>query len=282
MNAVTLDQALAAQHLASEIRQRVLSMLESAGQMAWALDETRLAAHLSQKLARGTSALAWDDLTLAYAAANGFEVAWRVLERRCRPAVRAALVKVLPTAQAEDLEQNLFAELAVAETSALLGYAGEGPLVGWLVVVATRRGWKVAAREAPRNDDDDTLLDRVADGQKDPALEVFKAQHGETFRSSIKSAFARLSAKERNLLRLHHLDGVQTAELAKVHGVHRATLVRWLADARQSFVSNFRDEFSAKLGTQRMEVDSLARVFRSGLDISLPMESVDAALTEDV
>lgn len=281
MNASKLDHALAAQHIASEVRARVLNMLETANALQWPVDEAALAAHLTQKLARGSSALAWDDLTLAFAAASRVDVAWRVLERRARPSVRAALSKVLPAAQAEDLEQTVFAELAVAETSPLLGYAGEGPLVGWLVVVATRRGWKLAAREAPKKNDDDSLLDRIADGQKDPALELFKSQHGDTFRACIKSAFARLSTKERNLLRLHHLDGVQTAELAKVHGVHRATVVRWLADARQSFVSNFRDEFAAKLGTQRLEVDSLARVFQSGLDISLPMESVDAGLRLD-
>jgi RNA polymerase sigma-70 factor, ECF subfamily len=281
MDLVKLEKALAAQHVGSEVRARVLAMLESANEAAWPVDEHQLAAHLSNKLARGSSALAWDDLTQAFAAASRVEVAWQAFERRCRPAVRAALMKMLPAGQAEDLEQTLFAELAVAETSALLGYAGEGPLAGWLVVVATRRAWKLAARELPRANDDDTLLDRIAAGQKDPALELFKAQHSETFRSCIKSAFARLSTKERNLLRLHHLDGVQTAELAKVHGVHRATVVRWLADARQSFVSNFRDEFAAKLGAQRLEVDSLARVFRSGLDISLPMESVDAGLMQD-
>lgn len=281
MNLSSLDVALASQHVAAEVRSRIIGLLQASDAAGWPLDEPALAAHLSEKLARGTPGLAWDDLTLAFAAAKGHEAAWRVFERRCRPAVRAALHKVLAMSLAEDAEQGLFAELAVAQSSALLSYAGEGPLAGWLVVVATRRAWKLANRKTPVVEADDTLLDRVVDGQKDPALELFKSQYAETFRTCVKGAFARLTPKERNLLRLHHLDGVQTAELARVHGVHRATVVRWLADARQSFVSNFRDEFAAKLGTNRLEVDSLARVFRSGLDISLPMESVDVALSQN-
>jgi RNA polymerase sigma-70 factor (ECF subfamily) len=279
MNSSELETALTAARVGSEVRSRIVALVESTGAMAWPVDERALAEHLGAKLARGSSNLAWDDLCLAFAAAHQVEQAWRALRQRIGPSLRTSLNRVLPSVQAEDLEQTLFAEFASKGASPLLGYAGEGPLAGWVVVTATRRAWKLAnSRKSTAPVDDDALLDRVVEGQRDPALELFKRQHGETFRGCIKSAFARLSAKDRNLLRLHHLDGVQTAELARVHGVHRATVVRWLADARTAFVSNFRDEFGAKLGAPRLEIDSLARVFQSGLDISLPMESADSGV----
>ncbi len=279
MDTTTFEAALTKGLVGSEVRAQILRALETSGAREWPLDEQALAQHLGRALAAGESNLAWDDLCLAFAAAQRVPAAWTMLQRRVGGALRTALGRILPTARAEDLEQTIFTELAGAN-SPLLSYLGRGPLAGWLVVTATRRAWKLAASlETTAPADDEALLERVADGQRDPAIELFKTQYGEVFRSCIKSAFGRLSAKDRNLLRLHHLDGVQTAELARLHGVHRATVVRWLADARQSFVSNFRDEFSTKLGTPRLEIDSLARIFRSGLDISLPMESADVALS---
>jgi RNA polymerase sigma-70 factor, ECF subfamily len=278
MSPEVLTQHLSAQHLSSDVRSRVHAAVTALDAWGWALDEAALAAHLSRALARGKADLAFEDLVLAAGASEGLERAWAVFEQRCRPPVRAALTKVLGSDGALDEEQALFTLLAHRERSPLRTYLGDGPLAGWLAVVATRRAWK-AARAASRVGviGDDVLLERVAEGPQDPALAVFKATHRDTFRDAIKSAFTRLTVKERNLLRLHHLDGVQTAELARLHGVHRATVVRWLADARQSFVSNFRDEFAAKLKAPRLDVDSLARVFQGSLDISLPMESVDVA-----
>lgn len=279
MDPTTLEAALTKGLVASDVRAQILRALETNGAWAWPIDEQTLAAHLGRALAAGQSNLAWDDVSLAFAAAHRVPTAWSLLEKRVGGALRTALSRILPAAHAEDLEQTIFTELA-GPNSPLLTYLGRGPLAGWLVVTATRRAWKLAtSQKATAPADDEALLERVADGQRDPAIELFKTQYGDTFRGCIKSAFGRLSAKDRNLLRLHHLDGVQTAELARLHGVHRATVVRWLADARQSFVSNFRDEFATKLGTPRLEIDSLARIFRSGLDISLPMESADVALS---
>jgi RNA polymerase sigma-70 factor (ECF subfamily) len=277
MNADVLERAMGEGDLGSEVRTQVISLLEASGAMAWPIDEQALATHFGQKLARGASNLAWDDLCLAFAVAHRVDAAWSALQRRAGPSVRVALSRILSPAQAEDLEQCLFAELASGASSPLLGYSGNGSLMGWLLVTVTRRAWKASRRQrGVTATDDDALLERVLEGQRDPAMELFKQQHADTFRACIKSAFVRLTAKDRNLLRLHHLDGVQTAELARMHGVHRATIVRWLADARLSFVSNFRDEFATRLNAPRLEVDSLARVFLSGLDISLPMASSDS------
>lgn len=279
MNSAVLEAALTALQVGSEMRSRVIAALEASEVKQWPIDEHALAAHLGGTLLKGSSTLAWEDLCLAWAAAHRVDAAWRTFQRRIGPPLRAALCRVLPSTRAEDLEQTLFTEFARGAESPLLRYAGEGPLAAWVVVTATRRAWKVAhSQKTTAPDDDDALLDRVADGQRDPALELFKRQHAQTFRDCIKRSFSRLSARDRNLLRLHHLDGVQTAELARVHGVHRATVVRWLADARTSFVSNFRDEFATRLGAPRLEIDSLARIFQSGLDISLPMESSDSGL----
>ena len=95
------------------------------------------------------------------------------------------------------------------------------------------------------------------------------------FIEAVKLAFQRIPLKDRNLLRHHYLDGVETSELGRMLGVHRATAVRWLAAARESFVAAFRDELALRLNVQRLDVDSITRLFKSQLDISLPLEVVE-------
>lgn len=85
-----------------------------------------------------------------------------------------------------------------------------------------------------------------------------------------------MSLRERNLLRLHYADSVGLRELARLEGVQRATVARWLAGARQRVFDLVEVDVRDRLGLSRSEfqsilglVDSYLRASLSGLLLDL-------------
>ena len=100
-------------------------------------------------------------------------------------------------------------------------------------------------------------------------LQELRARHAGEFERALRDAFAGLDERERNLLRLHFLDGLGIDGLAPVFGVHRATAARWLAAARTRLHDGVIALLQARLDVDARELESLARVVRSELEISL-------------
>ena len=78
-----------------------------------------------------------------------------------------------------------------------------------------------------------------------------------------------LDARARNLLRLHHLGGATLEQLAAMYGVHRATAVRWLADARAALARGTRRRLTASLDVSPAELDSILAMIGSRLEASV-------------
>ena len=104
-----------------------------------------------------------------------------------------------------------------------------------------------------------------ADGLDVAAL---AAERRERLRTVLTAAIEALPARARLLVRLHHLEGVTLDALARMHAVHRATVARWLAGAREAMLAELeraaaedaelaRDLASA---TSQLEL-SLSRLF---------------------
>jgi RNA polymerase sigma-70 factor (ECF subfamily) len=222
---------------------------------------------------------AWQDLLLAQAALNAVPGAWDFLRRTYSLRIGNVFRRVSKGSSDSDVEGHFWASLGAAtqgDTPLLSRYAGKGALGPWLVVTATRMAQKARERNKEDVTGDAQLFERVA--VMEDELKGFRDRHRPDFAAAVKAAFSGLSPKERNLLRHHYLDGVETPGLGKLYGVHRATALRWLDDARESFVQAFRDELGKRLKVPRLEVDSIARLFRSQLDMSLPLEWSDADL----
>ncbi len=236
------------------------------------------AALVSRLMAKGAdaAALCWEDLYLVEAALQRDATAWTRLKAVHGYRLGSVFRRTLGNDHAaDDLADQFWAELATpvgGGTPRLQRYGGTGALGAWLVVSAARFAQKARGRSRETATEDDALLTRIGAAEEDLALKLFKDQHRQAFTESVKAAFTRIGQKDRNLLRHHYLDGVETSELGRLFGVHRSTAVRWLAAARESFVSAFREELSVRIKVQRLEVDSIARLFRSQLDISLPLE----------
>jgi RNA polymerase sigma-70 factor (ECF subfamily) len=88
-------------------------------------------------------------------------------------------------------------------------------------------------------------------------------------RGAFATALADLPRRERTILRQYHVDGLSIDELARLHGIHRATSARWIAAARADLVQRVRGHLRAALSLDDRELDSVIGLVRSRLDLSL-------------
>jgi RNA polymerase sigma-70 factor (ECF subfamily) len=184
-----------------------------------------------------------------------------------------------PELPAEDLLQNLREKLFVAtDTRApkLLDYSGQGHLQNWVRVTGTRLFIDLLRAQAGRNahevamprDDEQRVLDMPSPDQ-DPELEFLKREYRERFRDSFFASAQSLSSHERNLLRQHIVAGLTVEQLGKLYGVHTATAARRVQRAREALVEGTRTHLIASLKLEPNELDSLMRLIRSRLDLSM-------------
>jgi RNA polymerase sigma-70 factor, ECF subfamily len=75
--------------------------------------------------------------------------------------------------------------------------------------------------------------------------------------------------RDRTLLRLRLVEGVEVERIATMYRVHRTTVTRWLADTRTALFDETRRILTAELGATGAELDSLAGLVRSQLHVSL-------------
>jgi len=218
------------------------------------------------------------ELHLALGCARGDAAALAAFERDFLSAVGPALASMaLPAATVDEVRQEVRRKLLVREPGRegpprVVEYAGDGTLRGLVAVVAARTaldGLRRARREAPAGDGgDDDLLDLPA-ASADPRQQVIKAELRASFKKAFATAATGLEARDRNLLRLHYLDGLTLEQLASMYGVHRATVVRWIADVRGKLLSATRKGLRAEAGIGEAELDSVMALIESGLDVSV-------------
>lgn len=166
-----------------------------------------------------------------------------------------------------DAEEIIAATLSYLLEGRLHRYSGRGPLEAWLRVVLTNRVLDRLRIERREVELDDVLLGNLST-HHEPELELMRERFKGSFSAGFKAAIARLQPRQRNLLRQHHLDELTLEELSALYQVHRATIARWLSDARISLLDLTRDEVSTRLGIGRHEVESVMRVIGSRLDLS--------------
>lgn len=208
------------------------------------------------------------DLYIAGACAAGDERAVAALDKRHIAPLAGQLRRTSHSAERiADALQNLRAKLFVEKRIA--DYVGRGSLESWLRVAATRTLLHLLEKqknERPSNDSqiEDALLAKV-----DPELEYIKVRYRADFHASFRAALASLTADERNVLRLHVIDGLNIAEIGALRHVHRATVARWIADLRVKILAGTRDDLGRRLHIPPDDLDSVIGLLCSQLDQSL-------------
>jgi RNA polymerase sigma-70 factor (ECF subfamily) len=184
----------------------------------------------------------------------------------------AYLVRLGPTpAFVDEVRQEVRDKLFMSGDAApprIAEYHGKGALANWVRVVALRVAMNMRRQPWPAAADDDSELDRPA--PNNPEMDYEKERYREAFDEVIRGAVAALDGEQRRILRRHFADGLTLDALAVELGVHRATVARRLAAARTALRLEARRRLQIALGVRESELESLARVMRSRLDLSLP------------
>jgi RNA polymerase sigma-70 factor, ECF subfamily len=253
----------------------ILAGMVAAARTAWphlAYGERDFARDLSRKVPAGgdviaaLSALRASDLFLACACARGDDRALAAFDERCLAALPRAMRK---EKDLDDVLQELREKLLLGgpdRQREINDYSGRGSLAGWLRVMAVHALQKRRRRgQAEEQRSEAAIEDVIAD----PQLEFLKRRERPRFQEAFRAALAALPMRERALLRLHYAEGLSAQQLGALHGVHRATATRWLAQARQLLLDELRRRLTESLRIDQREVSSLVRLLRSQLEISL-------------
>jgi RNA polymerase sigma-70 factor len=252
-----------------------LAQLVAAGRAAWpqlAVPTEVFIRRIAGHFPGDEDLLAWlsraraADLYLATACTVGVEGAIATFDESFLNAVPAILQRSgLGALQADEIRQRVRERLFVGPAK-IRDYSGRGALASWVEVVTLRIAIDMKRQERPTVSDD---TDAVRAAGADPELELIKERYRSNFKAALRAALEGLSGEQRNLLKLHFVDGVTLDQLAALFRVHRATVARWIAAARHSIFDRVQDRLQTELALNREEFDSLLRDIRSRLDLSL-------------
>lgn len=207
------------------------------------------------------------DVRLACAIVHGDPAAVSAFERELVPALVIAAERVIKDGDlARDVAAAVRDKLVLDRRIA--DYAGHGELAVWARVIAVRAAVDELRRRQREVPADDALWDAAAPGA-DPALATQKRESAAHVKSAFHTALARLTPRQRNLLRQHLLDGLTIDELGPMYRVHRVTAARWLAAARTDLWAETRRELRTTLALDDQAIRALLDELRSTLDLSI-------------
>lgn len=205
-----------------------------------------------------------EDFYLACSCALGIAGAIEAFEARWMPEVPLFLTGIeRDPAVIDEVKQLLREKLFVGEEKKIAQYSGRGSLGSWLRVVTLR----IASNRRRGEKNHEEIGEEIS--SLDPELKIIQAKYRKPFDAALRSAFASLTAKERTLFRMHFVDGLSLDEMGRVFSVHRATVARWIALAREQVLERTMASLGDELRLNGPELESLLRIVRSSLDVSL-------------
>jgi RNA polymerase sigma-70 factor (ECF subfamily) len=218
-------------------------------------------------IAKALAKLQTDDLYLACACAAGIPVALAVFDEQILATVAQAVRRIDSSPDfAAEVRQSLRARLFTGTDPRIVGYSGNGPLVGWVRIAAMR-----AALNLVRGRRHEPLERDIADGVEalDPELQLMVESNRAALAQAVRSAVSRLSAEERLLLRLHYLEMLPMERIATVQRTSKSSIFRKLTAIRERLADETRRELGTALAISPASVDSLVRLADSKLQLDL-------------
>jgi len=215
-----------------------------------------------------------EDLYLAGACAAGCDAGLLAFERRYLSQVDHFLPPGDRTPTfLDELRQTLRDKLLVGRDGALpkiADYSGRGSLHSWVRTVAVH-----AARNLHRANKSELLRDpsesamQALASSENPEFNYLKRKYQKDFKEAFESAFASLPTEQREVLRLHYVEGLNIDNIGLQLQVNRATVARWRNSARQAVLDETRRQLRQRLQLTDSEFVSVARLLRSQIDVSL-------------
>jgi len=213
----------------------------------------------------GDLALHGAELCLACACAHGDETALRIFEAEYVARVEPILKRLGDGDFVDDARQLLRKRMLVGPEPRIASYAATGNLLGWLRIAALRIG--LNAKRGAFKPSEAVLVEEIV--RELPVEAADLPRYIEIFSAALERAFGALEARDRNLLRLHHVDGLTLDRLGALYQVHRATVARWLAQARTRIFEEVEADVKRTLKLSPSEFQSMLGLVRSYLEASL-------------
>jgi RNA polymerase sigma-70 factor (ECF subfamily) len=231
----------------------------------------QLARHIGEEpLQTFLAGLRAADFYLACACSAGDAKALKLFEERYLSLVGAFLHRMRSQpAFIDDVRQALSEKLFVGSSPKITEYSGRGELSNWLRVVSIRTALNLQRRRTELLTDGERQGTDLSSRQGDPELSYIKERYRGIFQAALEASLVALSQEQRNLLRLHFLQSVTLDALAELFRVHRATIARRIAQAREQILEQVRSQVEAQLGVDSAELASLMGLLRSRLDVSV-------------
>jgi len=148
-------------------------------------------------------------------------------------------------------------------------YVGSGSLVSWVCVCAVREVWHQRHRDRRTSWIGEGALEELPAKCEDNELAYLKQLYRGEFKAAFQEALASLSTKQRNILRYYICKGLNISAIGVIYGVHRATVARWIAKARDELREQTRDRLVRRVRIDRNKFDSILRLINSQMDMSL-------------
>jgi RNA polymerase sigma-70 factor (ECF subfamily) len=206
------------------------------------------------------------DLYLAWACRRGRPAAIAEFERRFMPEVAGFVARVATDPSfVDELRQQLRQKLFLGASPKIESYSGGGPLGGWLRVVAVRSALNLRRDQGETREVDD-LLPATGD---DPEMEFLKREHRAEVQAALDEALGELPPEDRAALKLHHVDGLTLDQLTVVYRESRSAMGRRMIAIRRAVLLATRRRLVDRLGLRSDELESLIRVVRSQLRITI-------------
>jgi RNA polymerase sigma-70 factor (ECF subfamily) len=177
-----------------------------------------------------------------------------------------------PPTFTDEVKQALRANLLVGNGGAapkIASYVGQGPLLAWLRIVATRLAGRMrrTQKDLPVFNEDSPLQLRAP--AADPELAYLKTRHRAELEEAFRTTLAALSTRERTILRFHFLDGMNAEAIAAVYKVSKRTAERWLAQTRERILTETRRLLADKLKMEPSQLDTLLGLVQSEIEVSI-------------
>jgi RNA polymerase sigma-70 factor (ECF subfamily) len=257
------------QESANDALENALERLVAEAEEAWRafrLAREDFVRHVAERV-EGRAALEGlraGDLYLACGCALGVADARRAFVERFGPLLDET-ARRSGSRDSGDVKQALFEKLLIGPSPAILRYSGRGPLSAYLRVAATREAVRMERRA--RGPASDPLVDRVDDA--DPEAMALKERYGPVVKEALQDALAKLTARQRRLLRHHYLDGLGARQIGVLMATHNSTVVRQLAQTREELLSHAHRYLERALKLRKNELPSLVRLVESQVELSL-------------
>ena len=260
----------------------VLSGMVNLGRQAWPdlpVHPPLFVRHLAgaftdvTEIGRALTTLHVADLYLACACTLGVKGAVERFETAHFASIGAFLHPIDSSAAfADEVRQRVRQKLFVVETAGaaprIAEYSGRGQLSSWVGVVAQRTGLSLLRAERRHDHEEDALIDSISVGG-DPDIELVRARYRAEFREAFQVAIAKLTKRDRMILRLHLVSGLSQQKIGAIYQVDQTTASRWIAKARSTIADEAQRYLHERSNINPSEFFSIAKLVISDLDLSL-------------